>query len=42
VEDSMKWSSKNSESLTSEREPIGNDEDDDYEDLSDIPDPLDY
>jgi tetratricopeptide (TPR) repeat protein len=42
AEDSMKWSSKNSESLTSEREPIGNDEDDDYEDLSDIPDPLDY
>jgi tetratricopeptide (TPR) repeat protein len=25
-----------------EREPIGNDEDDDYEDMSDIPDPLDY
>jgi tetratricopeptide (TPR) repeat protein len=29
-------------SAKDEREPIGNDEDDDYEDMSDIPDPLDY
>ncbi|KAH8760681.1 hypothetical protein BGZ57DRAFT_608797 [Hyaloscypha finlandica] len=42
VEDSMEWSSKTSESVDSERELIENDEDDDYEDMSDIPDPLDY
>jgi tetratricopeptide (TPR) repeat protein len=42
MEDSMEWSSKNSESVDSEREPIDNDDDDDYEDMSDIPDPLDY
>jgi tetratricopeptide (TPR) repeat protein len=42
VEQSMEWSSKTSESVDSEREPIDNDEDDDYEDMSDIPDPLDY
>jgi hypothetical protein len=29
-------------SAKDEREPIGNDEEDDYEDMSDIPDPLDY
>jgi tetratricopeptide (TPR) repeat protein len=42
VEDSMEWISKTSASVDSEREPIDNDEDDDYEDTSDIPDPLDY
>jgi hypothetical protein len=31
-----------SESVDSEREPIDNDDDVDYEDMGDIPDPLDY
>jgi tetratricopeptide (TPR) repeat protein len=41
-EDSMKWSPETSESADSNREPIDTGDDVDYEDMSDIPDPLDY
>jgi tetratricopeptide (TPR) repeat protein len=42
LRDSMKWGSKTSESVDSEGEPIDTDDDVDYEDMSNIPDPLDY
>jgi hypothetical protein len=42
VENSMEWISETSESVDSERESIDTDDDVDYEDMSDIPDPLDY
>jgi tetratricopeptide (TPR) repeat protein len=39
---SMEWVSETSGSVDSEGEPIDTDDDVDYEDMSDIPDPLDY
>jgi len=42
VEDSRKGGPETSESADSDREPIDTDDDVDYEDMSDIPDPLDY
>ncbi len=42
VDDSTERGSETLESVDSEREPIDTDDDVDYEDMSDIPDPLDY
>jgi hypothetical protein len=42
VEDSIEWGLEALESVDSERESIGTDDDVDYEDMSDISNPLDY
>jgi tetratricopeptide (TPR) repeat protein len=42
VEDSMGWGPETSEPVDSDRQPIDTDDDVDCEDMSDIPDPLDY
>jgi hypothetical protein len=42
LEDSSEWGEETSDSMGSSSQPIEEDDDVDYEDMSDVPDPLDY
>ena len=42
LEDSREWSAETSDSMGSSSEPIESDDEVEYEDMSDVPDPLDY
>ena len=42
LEDSEEWSAETSDSMDSSSELIESDDEDEYEDMSDVPDPLDY
>jgi tetratricopeptide (TPR) repeat protein len=42
LEDSREWNAETSDSMDSSSEPISSDDEVEYEDMSDVPDPLDY
>jgi tetratricopeptide (TPR) repeat protein len=42
LEDSREWNAETSDSMDSSSEPIESDDEVEYEDMSDVPDPLDY